>query len=45
MQYFKKDIKQILFQVLDFQIVQRATFQACPQQIKPEGGKWAIAYF
>ena len=26
MQYFKKDMKQILFQVLEFQIVQGATF-------------------
>ena len=26
MQYFKKDRKQILFQVLEFQIVQGATF-------------------
>ena len=26
MQYFKKDMKQILFQVLKFQIVQGATF-------------------
>ena len=48
MQYFKKDIKQILFQVLEFQIVQGATFwdtQLAPQQIQPVGGKWAIAYF
>ena len=43
MQYFNKDMKQILFQILEFRIVQGHS--ACPQQIQPVGGKWAIAYF
>ena len=44
---FKKDMKKVLFQVLEFQIAQEATFRdsACPHQIEPVGGKWAIAYF
>ena len=40
MQYFKKDIKQILFQVLEFQIVQGATFwdtQLAPSKFNPWG--------
>ena len=44
MQDFKKDMKKILFYVLEFQIAQGATFQDS-QQIHPVGDKWAIAYF
>ena len=48
MQYFKKDMKKILFQVQDFQIAQGATSrdsQLAPSKFNPVGGKWAIAYF
>ena len=40
MQYFKKDMKQILFQVLEFQIAQGATFrdtQLAPSKFNPWG--------
>ena len=40
MQYFKKVMKQILFQVLEFQIVQGATFwdtQLAPSKFNPRG--------
>ena len=40
MQYFKKDMKQISFQVLEFQIVQGATFwdtQLAPSKFNQEG--------
>ena len=40
MQYFKKDMKQILFLVLKFQIAQGATFwdtQLAPSKFNPRG--------
>ena len=46
MQDFKKDMKKKIH-ALEFQIALGTTLRdsACPQQIQPVGGKWAIAYF
>ena len=46
MQVFKIDMKQISSsRISDCPGGNLLRLSACPQQIQPEGGKWATAYF